>query len=597
MSDMAGKDITWDLSEIFPSITSPLVQKTIENLVQSAGSFSEIYQGKIKGFSASQLLKAIKEYEQLRGRLEDVSLFAGLAFSANMTLPETQTLHDKVNKTEAQLGKLLAFFELEVSSLVYDSPQIISTSELREYKHTLERFRRQHAHKLSEIEEQLIIEKDQFGVKAWQQLQSKWISTRLFEVEVEGKKRSLSYGEANGLLVHRDRVTRESANKSIYGLLGKDGEVFSSALRNICNDWTTICERRKYDSPMQSSLIDNDIDEKTIANLLKSIQDNTDLYQKYLKLKAKIMGLPKLGCHDIVSPLPNAPRMTFTYDEAKDLVTKAYVRFDEEYAFAVKEMFKRNHIDASPRFGKRNGAFCSGWYNGKSAFILSSFNGTLNDVYTLAHELGHATHDYYCEKDQTILNTDTPMIVAETASTFGELLLTDLLLAQANTNQEKNAIICLVLDGAGMAVFQVTARAWFEQSLYDAIKRGEFLDYKTICKYWTEARDKIYGNTVEWFTEMEAEWTMKPHYYMSNFRFYNYPYVYAQMFVYALYQRYLEEGKTFVPKFKKILAAGSSVSPLEIGNIIGFDVSGPEFWKLGLKQFERFLNELEKIAS
>jgi oligoendopeptidase F len=315
-----------------------------------------------------------------------------------------------------------------------------------------------------------------------------------------------------------------------------------------------------------------------------------------LKLKARIMGLPKLGCHDIVAPLPDAPRTKFDYDKAKNLTIEAYSMFDEEYAFAVKDMFRKKHLDSSPRFGKQNGAWCASWYRGKTAFILDSFNGTLGDVYTIAHEMGHATHDYYWQQNQTILNGRTPMIVAETASIFGELLLTDLLLRRSKSPEEKKAIICRVLDGAGMTTFQVTARAWFEQSLYAAIEKGKYLDYETICKYWTTARDKIYADTVEWFKEMDAEWTMKPHYYLANFRFYNYPYVYGQMFVYALYRKYLKEGKKFVPKFKKILSAGSSMSPVDIGKIVDMDVTTPSFWELGMKQYKHFVEELEGIA-
>jgi oligoendopeptidase F len=229
-------------------------------------------------------------------------------------------------------------------------------------------------------------------------------------------------------------------------------------------------------------------------------------------------------------------------------------------------------------------------------FVLCSFNGRLDDVYTLAHELGHATHDYYMERNQTILNLEISLLVAETASKFGELLLTDLLINKSQSENEKKTILCKALDAVGITTFQVTARAWFEQSLYDAIKRGEYLNYKTICKYWVAARNKIYGNSVEWFPEMEAEWTMKQHYYRSNFRFYNYPYVYAQMFVFALYQKYLEESDGFVPEFKKILSCGSSVSPVEIGKIAGLDITSPGFWKLGMKQYEHFIVELEKIV-
>ena len=274
---------------------------------------------------------------------------------------------------------------------------------------------------------------------------------------------------------------------------------------------------------------------------------------------------------------------------------EAYSRFSPKYATAVKEMFSKQRIDAAPRFGKRNGAFCASHYNGKSAYILQSFNGTLTDVFTLAHELGHATHDWYMSRNQTLLNNNVPSTVAETASIFGELLLTDLLLDGAKSDVERKRLLCMVLDEVGMTAFQVTARVWFEQSLYASIDKGEFLDYQTICNHWTKARNRIYGDAVTWFPEMQAEWTMKPHYYMANYRFYNYPYVYAQMFVYSLYERYLEEGKAFVPKLVKMLSAGGSMSPLEIGKVVGLNVAAPEFWRSGVKVFERFIDDLEKI--
>ena len=591
---MARSDIAWDLSEIFPSVTDPSVQSAIDRVSKMAESFANKYQGRIKKVSAEGLAKCIRQFEQCQAKIEDVSLFANLSFAANMTLPETQSLYDKATKTEARINKLLAFFELETGNLVTKKPRIISDSTLTNYKHYLERLRRKAAYQLSEIEEQLIIEKDQFGVKAWEDLQLKWLNTRTFDVMVEGKKRTLTYGEASGLAPHPDRATRESAYRSIYGQLMQYGEIFSSAFRNICNDWLSICDRRKYNSPMQASLIANDIDQHTVDSLLMATQEHAGLYRRYLKLKAKQMGLPKLGCHDTVAPVPGLPKLKFDYSKATKLVIEAYEKFDEDYASSVKDMFKRNHLDSSPRFGKQHGAFCASWYNGKSAFVLSSFNGMLRDVYTLAHELGHATHDYYSQPSQTILNNRIPMVVAETASIFGELLLTDLLLARADTDEAKKAILCSVLDSAGNVIFKVSARARFEQSLYDAIREGEFLNYETICKHWTAARDTIFLDTVEWFDEAEAEWTVTPHYYMANFRFYNYPYVYAQLFVYALYQKYLKEGRTFVEEFKKILSAGSSLSLVEIGRIVDLDVTEPSFWGLGIMQYEHFLEQLER---
>ena len=586
----------WDLTPLFPSPKDPSVERAINESLSAAQIFEDAYRDKISDLNPETLRKCLAEFEAFEEKLENISLYASLAFSANMTDPDVQTLHDRISKLEAKLGKQLAFFSLELGKLVKGKPEIIHYPALSTYRHMLERVHRRFEHQLSEVEEQLIIEKDQFGVNAWEELQSKWLNTRTFKIRVAGEEKTLSYGEANGLLTHPNRETRESANRVIYGTLGKDGEVFSSALRNICNDWVSTSTRRRYQSPMEASLVSNDTEQSIIDNLLQTIEAKAPAYRRYLKLKAKLMNLPVLGNHDIVAPLPNVPELKFTFEQAQEIVTRAYSRFDEDYATAVKEMFAKRRIDASPRFGKRNGAFCASYYTGKSAFILDNFAGALNDVYTLAHELGHATHDYYASRSQTMLNTSIPSAVAETASIFGELLLTDLLIAEAKSAEERKQVLCLVIDEAGMTAFQVTARVWFEQALYASIKKDEFLDYNTICKHWTTARDRIFGEAVAWFPEMEAEWTMKPHYYMANYRFYNYPYVYAQMFVYALYEKYLEEGKAIVPKLKKALSAGSSVSPLEIGKIVGLDVASPDFWNSGLKVFERFIGNLEKIV-
>jgi oligoendopeptidase F len=592
---LSTQQVTWDLSELFSGITDPKISQAITQAIGMATNFEKQYRGKITSLSAKGLLVCLQDIEAFNQKFSDVGLFSSLSFAANMTLPETQALNDKINKLEAQISKQLAFYRLELGALLKSKPQIIKDPVLTNYRHMLERVYRRVEHQLSEVEEQLIIEKDQFGVNAWEDLQSKWLNTRTFEVTAVGEKKSLSYGEANGLLSHPDRATRESANRSIYGLLGTDGEIFSAALRSICNDWVTVSKRRKYADPMEASLINNDTEQPIINNLLASIEEGSKNYRRYLKIKAKLMNLPVLGNHDLVAPLPDTPEMKFTYEQARDLIIRAYSRFDPDYASAVKEMFEKRHIDATPRFGKRNGAFCANYYNGKSAYILQSFNGTLSDVFTLAHELGHATHDWYMARSQTPINASAPSIVAETASIFGELLLTDLLLAEAKSDAERKAILCLVLDEAGMTAFQVTARVWFEQALYNSIEKDEFLEYKTICNHWTTARDRIFGDDVVWFPEMDAEWTMKPHYYMANYRFYNYPYVYAQMFVYSLYERYLEAGKAFVPKLKAALSAGSSLSPLEIGQTVDLDVKAPDFWNGGLKVFERFIADLEKI--
>jgi oligoendopeptidase F len=321
---------------------------------------------------------------------------------------------------------------------------------------------------------------------------------------------------------------------------------------------------------------------------------HVSLYQRYLRLKAKLMGLKKLANYDIVAPLPQRPEKSYSWTEARSEVSHAYGDFDDEVAGWIDEMYERRHIDGEVRKGKRSGAFCSDWLAEKSAYVMQSFNGRMGDVFTQAHELGHAVHAYLGSRAQKPSNFDIGSCIAETGSIFGELLLTERLLSKAKTKEEKQAILANVLDEFGMSAFQVSARVFFEQSMYDAINRGEFLDGKTVSNLWVAARDKIYGDSVDWLDVMKWEWTMKVHYYMANYRFYNYPYVYAQLFVYALYQLYKEQGKSFVPKLKKLLAAGSSKSPRELAEELGFDITEKTFWERGMKQFAKFIDMLEE---
>ncbi|MFW9879274.1 MAG: M3 family oligoendopeptidase [Candidatus Thorarchaeota archaeon] len=594
---MTEREIAWDLTEIFYGHDDPKITERMEALSNKATELVNNYKGKINSpeFTPEKLFELLKIQEEFGADISELNLYKNRLFSANMTILENEALKNRIDDFITRISKDLAFLDLDIAKFVYNNDNIIDEPILSNYKHFLEIIIRKYPHDLSEAEEQLILEKDQYGIRAWSTLQSKWLNTRKILVEVEGEKKELSYGEANALLNHPDRNTRISANKSIYGLLGDDEYIFSTALRSICGDWVNNSKRRKYNNPMHHSLIANDTNQEIIDNLMSAIIEGVGVYRRYMNLKAKILGFTTLNCADVRAPLPIAPHKKYAWERAIGLVIQAYDKFDNEFVEYLNDMFNRSHIDASPRTGKQNGANCASWYKGKSAFILMTYTGEMNEIFTLIHELGHAVHDYLAIQAQTYFNVHPGATVAETASIFGELLLTDLILEVAESKEEKMTILAHVLDDAGQAAFQVSARYWFEHDLYKSIEQGENLDGKTISKYWCAGRDKIYGDSVEWFGEMDWEWTMKQHYFMPNFRFYNYPYVYAQLFVYALYQTYKKEGKKFVPKFKKLLAAGGSVSSEELGFIVGLDITKKDFWQLGIKQYEDFVNQLEKL--
>jgi oligoendopeptidase F len=462
-----------------------------------------------------------------------VTLYCRLLYSANALDDTAKQLNDASRTSVMKMGQTLAFVEIEMGKLLASNPALLEDPVLAEYKHSLERILRNVPHMLSDKEEQLILAKDKNGVYAWQQLQNDWLSTRTYEIEVEGEKKTMPYGEIIGLYQNPDRDLRMRANQIVYEELGKDEIIWASAVRSVCADQLQICGIRDYPTPMTQSVIANDVDQETIDSLMSTIVKSTGLYQRYLRMKAGLMGLEKLANYDIVAPLPDAPEMVYTWEESREEVASAYSDFDQQLGGWADEMFERDHIDGEVRKGKRSGAFCSTWLGGKSAYILQSFNGTVGNVRTQAHEMGHAIHAYLGSRAQKPSNYKIGSCIAECGSNFGELLLIERLLSKAATKEEKQAVLATLLDGFGMTCFQVSARVFFEQSMYDTIKEGGFLDGETVAGLWTAARDKIYGDTVDWLEVMKWEWTMKVHYYMPNRRFYNYPYVFAKLFVFV----------------------------------------------------------------
>jgi oligoendopeptidase F len=380
----------------------------------------------------------------------------------------------------------------------------------------------------------------------------------------------------------------------VYEGLGKDDIVWASAVRAVCEDHVRMCEMRKMLSPMTQSLIDNDVDEQAVDSLMRTIEKNAGLFQRYLRLKAKLMDLPRLSNYDLFAPLPKGPSATYSWSDARKRITSVYGEFDGQFGKWIDEMYEKRHLDGAVRKGKTSGAWCNSWLAGKSAYVLQSFNGRIMDVYTQAHELGHAIHSYLLSRAQKPSNCKVGSCMAEAGSIFGEMLLTEGLLKEAKTPEEKQAILAVVLDEFGMSAFQVSARVFFERALYDSIKQGLSLDGEAVARLWVESRTRICGDAIDWLDVMKWEWTKTPHYFLANYRFYNYPYVFAQLFVFALYRLYKEEGRGFSPKLKALLSAGSSKSPRELAAQFGYDITKEEFWQKGMKQAEEFIEVLEK---
>ena len=589
MSDM----MRWDLGQLVQRDDEASIIKNLGEMTSAAEVLHDKYAGKMTHLGASGLHALLEAMDEFFLKFEGPMSYAMLRYSADSTDQVSKRLHDAARNASVKTGQALAFFELELGALLKEHRKLPEHELLAEYRHFLERVLLRAPHVLSETEEKLVMAKDLNGTSAWSQLQGDWLATRTFRIKVKGEEKELPYGEIISFYSNPDRELRREANRIVYHGLGKDEIIWSSAIRAVCADHLTMCQWRKYPTPMSQSLLSNDVEAEAVKALMSTIEKHVGLYRRYLNFKAKLMGLPKLGNWDVIAPLPGLPDRSFTWDESRSIVVQAYSKFDPEFGHWVEEMFDQRHIDAEVRKGKVSGAFCNQWLVGKGAYVLQSFNGRMTDVYTQAHELGHAVHAYLYSRAQQPCNADPGSCIAECGSIFGELLLTDQLLSSAKTKEERRAVLAVVLDEFGMAAFQVSARVWFEQGMYDAISAGRFLDGETVSELWTGARDRIYGDAMEWLPEMKWEWTMKLHYYIPNYRFYNYPYVFAQLFVFALYRLYQEQGVEFAPKLRSLLAAGSSRSPQELAQELGFDLSSEEFWEKGMLQAEEFLAMLE----
>ena len=589
-----SEKMSWDLSQLVKVDDPGYIEERMKAAVKEAEDFREQHRGKIVSFDAKQAFEMLDEIDRLQLEYEGPFMYAQLAYSADMNSDVNKHLFGVFRTAATEFMKASAFVDLELGHLLSEKPEIVKDPAIGEYKHKLEKIQRQIPHMLSEVEEQLTIAKDQNGVRAWSMLQGDWLASQTYEIEIDGEMKTLPYGEIVGLYEHPDRDLRKRAHEVVFEGLSKDEIVWSSALRSVFTDHLTMVKLRKWASPMTQSFISNDVDEETITALMNTIEKSVGVFHRYLKLKAKALGLETLGNWDIDAPIPTDSSKKYTWEEARKLNVDSYNTFDKESGEWMDEMYERRHIDAVVRNGKRSGAFCATWHSGESAYVLQSFNGTIGDVYTSAHELGHALHAYLGSRTQKPTNYEIGSCIAETSSNFGELLLTETLLSQIDSKEEKKVILASVLDSFTGGVFQVSTRVWFETMLYEAIQKGKFLDGNTISDLWVQARTKMYGDAVEWLPVMRWWWTFKLHFYMANYRYYNYPYVYAGLFVYAMYKLYKEQGKEFVPKFKALLAAGSSKSPRELAAEIGFDITTEEFWEKGIEQFSEFIDLFEE---
>jgi oligoendopeptidase F len=580
----------WNLSELVDYPDSPSFKKRLQEIESKVKKFGGTRQILNSNISEKKFLAILHTLEDISEKFSAISGYASLEYSAD-------TQSDKATSLLTRMGKLGS--EIENRTLFFDQwwkKQVDEKNSNRLMKHSGDlkeflRFKRLVAkYSLSEPEEKIINTLDVTGHSALVKLYDKITNAYQFTVRIDGKTRTFTREELTQLVRSPKASLREIAYKSLLTQYDKNKGVLGEIYQNIVLNWKDECiQIRGYESPISVRNIGNDVDNKTVEALLKVCQKNSDVFHKFFLLKARLLNVKKLRRYDIYAPIQKKEEKRYAYDEGVKLVLHTLNRFSPKLGEFAKRVFVENHVDSSIRLGKRSGAFCSTIAPKITPYVLLNFKGRSNDVFTLAHELGHAIHSM-AASDKSIFVQEAPLPLAETASTFSEMLLFDQILNQVS-DKEKQYILVEHMDDLYSTIGRQAYFTVFEIAAHQKIGEGAMV--QNISDEYTKSLKEQFGNSLILSPEFGIEWTCIPHFYHSPF--YCYSYSFGNLLALSLFQRYRREGKSFAPTYVEILAAGGTKKPEELLKGHGIDISSEKFWQEGFEYIKNQVQRLEKL--
>lgn len=587
---LKAEGVQWDLSELYAGPDDPRIEADLAEARRLAEAFAQQYRGKVANgeLDGHALARALAAYEDLAELEHRPSFYASLLFAGDTQNTQAQRLVQHTREVATEIGNLLVFFSLELIDL--DDERIaalLAPPAMARYQHYVESLRRFKPHTLSEREEQLLNQKHLTSSSDFEQLYEELTGSLRFKLTIDGEEKELTDSEIMALLRHPDHAVRERAFTTFLETHANHSLVLTSIFNNIFLDHKIDCDIRKYSDVTLPTHLANEIAPDTVEAMMQAVERHYPLAQEYFQLKAKLLGVERLKNTDIYAPI-EAQVEHLTFAQAQDLILTAFGRFNEHFAALASDFFTKRWIDAEVRPGKRGGAFCAALSPRHHPYVLCSFNGTSRDVSTIAHELGHGVH-YLLARRQSLLNYDAPLVLAETASVFAEIVLTRHLLTEAKGAAARRGILCETLEEMYGTVFRQTALTRFEMAAHRQRREGQ-LAADDIAALWLQEQEKLFGSSVEMIPAYRWGWTYIGHFIHS--RFYCYSYSFGELLTLALYQRYLDEGEAFVPGYLHLLESGGSRRPEHALAQIGIDINQPEFWDRGFRVIQGLLDDL-----
>ncbi len=590
-----AKGITWDLSALYENEDDPKINADLDKALASAKSFKAEYRGKIASDACEDklLLQALRDYETLLETGYRPYAMANLLFSGDGKSDKYKSMVAKVQETVTRMSNETLFFGLEIQKIAEEKLAVFLQHEaLAHYRHHIETLRLFTPYTLAENEEQIINRKDLSGKTAFVNLFDEFTAEFEWQLEIDGEKKTLTSSEIRELQRNQDADLRYRAKKAHDGKYAENALIFTNVFGNLIKDHATEMEMRGYDSPILPSHMGNNVPPVVVDTMMQTTSEHYPLVQRYLRLKAKMIGLPKLKGSDLYAPVIKTDRKV-PFEEGTAMVLDSMNSFSPEFGNIIERGFTERWIDAEIRSGKRGGAFCYSIAPSVHPFVLMNYVDNLDSVYTMAHEFGHALHSVLAYEKETILTFHAPLVLAETASVFAEMLLTRKLLAEETERESRIQIISGKLEDFFGTISRQNMYTLFELDAHlEGAKRR--LSADDFSQLWLKRRDEMYADTVDFLEEEKWFWSVIPHFIHT--RFYCYAYTFGALFVLALFNQYEKEGAPFVPKYRALLAAGDSDSPENVIKKIGMDFSQKSFWQGGFKVIESLLDELEGLV-
>ena len=560
----------WTLEDLYPSFESQEFKQDVEAYKALKGKFESLtLEDSIEGIT--QVVKLLEESTVLTGRLYNY---------IHLTLA-TDTTHETATQVEVQLAGVSADLQAtyaKVSKFLGTIQTDITTDPfLAEYRYYFEEAKKDATHLLSDELEEVLAKMSISGGKAWSQLfDFMWSSA---QGEYKGEVVTLS--EIRGKAYDSDAEVRKSAYEAELKMYDAIKEPIAFSLNHIKKEVLTTSQLRGFESPLAHTLEASRMSRETLDALLEAIREYLPNFRKYLRHKAALLGHENgLPFYDLFAPIGNSSR-TFTVEESKDYLIENFKTFSDDLAEMTEEFFDKHYIDFYPRKGKVGGAFCANLPMIKQSRVLTNFTGSLSDVVTLAHELGHAYHGLHIENHRP-LNQDYSMPVAETASTFNENIIMNTAIKEAS-DEEKIALIESQLQDTTQIIVDIYSRYLFESAVFEN-REQSFMFSKDLEEMMLSAQKEAYGDGLDQSYLHPYMWACKPHYYSTGLSFYNFPYAFGGLFSKGLYAIYQEQPEGFVEKYQELLRATTVSSVEDTAKVLGVDVSTPEFWKKALAE-------------